>query len=64
MNNIITIPHALAKNDDLVVIPRKQYEYFLQVVGAEDEILSLSRGAQVLKKKGKLPVLKSLRSLR
>ncbi len=63
MNNVITIPHTLAGNDDLVVIPRKQYEYFLQVVNAEDEILSLSREAKLMKKKNTLPILKSLRSL-
>ncbi|MEK7066219.1 MAG: hypothetical protein AAB965_01435 [Patescibacteria group bacterium] len=63
MNNTVTIPRSLANNDDLIIIPRKQYEYFLQVIGAEDEVLSLSREAQALKKKGKLPILKSLRSL-
>ena len=64
MNNVITIPHTLANNDDLIVIPRKQYEYFLKVVNAEDEILSISRDAHILRKKKALPVLKSLRKLR
>lgn len=70
--NIITIPHTLAKNDDLVILPRKQYEYVLRMVkggqtiskNLEAELTALSREAKSLKSKGKLQVLKSLRDLR
>ena len=30
MSKAITIPKEMAKNDDLVVIPRKEYESFLR----------------------------------
>ncbi|MEK7673833.1 MAG: hypothetical protein AAB371_01380 [Patescibacteria group bacterium] len=29
---VITIPKELAKNDDLVVMPRKEYEAFLSII--------------------------------
>lgn len=29
--NVITIPKNLIKNDDLVLIPRKEYERFLRI---------------------------------
>lgn len=66
----LTIPKALIqKNDDLVVISRKEYERFLRVAGSEEsvteeDVLRWSREAKALKKKGKLPLLRSLRDLR
>ncbi|MBU4224000.1 hypothetical protein KJ934_02160 [Patescibacteria group bacterium] len=55
----------MAKNDDLVIIPRKEYEEFLaskekkeQVT--ESDVLRWSREAKKLKKAGKLPLFKDL----
>lgn len=70
--NVITIPHGLAKNDDLVVLPRKKYEQFLRMAKKGElsreteylELQTLSKEAKVLRRKGQLPVLKSLRELR
>ncbi len=70
--NVLTIPRTLAKNDDLVVVPRKQYELVLRMARGskmmdkklESELASLSREAHLLKRKGKLPLLKSLKDLR
>jgi len=69
--NILTIPKSLIKNDNLVVLPRKQYEIFLDIskqwkkrlFEEEDtnEAIAIYRKE---KKQGKLKVLKSLASLR
>lgn len=66
----ITIPQKLFKSEELMVIPRKEYEEYLELketksVGvAEENILRWSREAKSLKKAGNLPVLNSLRELR
>ncbi|MBU3926074.1 hypothetical protein KJ763_02815 [Patescibacteria group bacterium] len=66
----ITIPKNLIKNDDLVVIPRKEYEEFLEIKKeergrvTEKDVLRWSREAQKLKKADKLPTLRSLKEFR
>lgn len=68
----ITIPkEMMRKNDELVLIPRKEYEQFLRITesGAgervtEKDVLRWSREAKQLKKRGKLPLLRSLHDLR
>lgn len=69
--NTLTIPKNLIQNDDLIVLPRKQYEIFLSVcekwnkrVSEEqdtDEAIAIYKKE---KKQDKLKVLKSLSSLR
>lgn len=69
--NMLTIPKKFILNDDLVIIPRKQYESFLDVgkqwekrlfeEADTDEAISIYKKE---KKHGKLKVLKSLASLR
>ncbi len=67
----ITIPKNFISNDDLVIIPRKQYESFLDI-GKQwkerlfeeqdtDEAVAIYKKE---KKQGKLKILKSLSSLR
>jgi len=60
---LTTIPESIAKMGELIVLPRKEFERLIGK-GKEQEILRLSREAKNLKKKGKLPVLGSLRDLR
>ena len=67
----ITIPKNFVSNDDLVIIPRKQYESFLDI-GKQwkkklfeeedtDKAITLYKKE---KKQGKLKILKTLASLR
>lgn len=69
--NMLTIPKNFISNDDLVIIPRKQYESFLNI-GKQwekrlfeekdtDEAIAVYKKE---KKQGKLKVVKSLSSLR
>ena len=69
--NMLTIPKNFILNDDLVIIPRKQYENFLDI-GRQwekrlfeevdtDEAITIYKKE---KKQGKLKILKSLSSLR
>ncbi|NOY35501.1 MAG: hypothetical protein GXP44_01095 [bacterium] len=64
--SVLTIPKNLIKNDDLVVIPRKEYEAFLELREVktarvtEDDVLRWSKEAKKLKKEGKLPLFKDL----
>ena len=68
----ITIPkNLISDNDDLVIIPRKQYEVFLdmgkQLKKKLFEEEDTDQAIAVYKKEkrlGKLKILKSLRSLR
>lgn len=69
--NILTIPKNLIQNDDLVILPRKQYEFFLDVKKKWMKILSEEQDTDEAialykkeKKQGKMKVLKSLVSLR
>jgi len=69
--NMLTIPKNFISNDDLVIIPRKQYESFLDSDKQwkkrlfeeqdTDEAISVYKKE---KKQGKLKVLKSLSGLR
>ena len=60
MEKVITIPRDLAKEGELILIPRKQYEKLLdsQKVTNKD-VLRWVKEAKMLKKIGKLPKLKS-----
>ena len=67
----ITIPRNLISKDDLVIIPRKQYEIFLDVgkkwaqrVSEEKDVDQAIAVYKKEKKQGKLRILKSLASLR
>ncbi len=69
--NMLTIPKKFISNDDLVIIPRKQYESFLNVYkqwkkrlfeeADTDEAVAFYKKE---KKQEKLKILKSLTSLR
>jgi len=62
----ITIPKALAGSDDLVIVPKKEFEDLVaraeNAVGEQD-VLSWSREAKELHRAGKLPKLSSLRRI-
>ena len=62
----ITIPKKLAGRDDLIVIPKKEFDDLIaraeSAVGEQD-ILRWSREAKQLHRAGKLPKLTSLRGL-
>jgi len=62
----ITIPKKLAGRDDLIVIPKKEFDDLIaraeSAVGEQD-ILRWSREAKQLHHAGKLPKLTSLRGL-
>lgn len=67
----ITIPKKITKGEELVVIPRREYEKFLSLAFAEGgmrvteaDVLRWSREAKRLRRAGKLPLLRSLRDLR
>ena len=56
--NIVTIPKKLAQKDDLVVIPRKEYEAFSEwkkalkirtVQPTKDELAAIRRGRREIK---------------
>ncbi len=66
----ITIPKNLIKNDDLVIIPRKKYEEFLNLEKMIEKRLAeeadTDLAVQIYKKEkqhGKLKALKSLADL-
>lgn len=67
MNTLtITLSKAMLCEDELVVIPKKQYiSLVARAEGAvnEKDVLRWSREARALKRTGKLSVLRSLRSL-
>ena len=60
MEKVITIPKEIAKEGELIVIPRKKYEQLLegQKINEED-VLRWASEAKRLKKIGRLPKLKS-----
>jgi hypothetical protein len=68
----LTIPRNLIKKNDLVIIPRKEYEVLLSAFKVlkekksikEKDILFWSKKAKKLKKEGGLSVLRSLEDLR
>jgi len=60
MEKVIIIPKNLAKEGELVLIPRKKYEKLLEGQKVtEEDILQWAKEAKILKKAGKLPKLKS-----
>jgi len=60
MEKIITIPKELAKEGELILIPRKKYERLLEAQKVtEKDVLRWTKEAKILKKVGKLPKLKS-----
>ena len=68
--NTLTIPRNLIKNDDLVVLPRRRYEEFLNLEkmiekrSAEEADTDLAVQAyKKEKQQGKLKVIKSLADL-
>ncbi|PIS39351.1 MAG: hypothetical protein COT33_02415 [Candidatus Nealsonbacteria bacterium CG08_land_8_20_14_0_20_38_20] len=66
----ITIPKRITKGEELIVIPRKEYEGYLELKEkikeqiTEEDVLRWSREAKRLKKTGKLPLLRSLEEIR
>ncbi len=69
--NMLTIPKNFIVNDDLVIIPRKQYESFLYIGKQWEKRLCEEKDTDEAiavykkeKKQGKLKVLKSLSGLR
>lgn len=66
----ITIPRKITKGEELIIIPRKEYEEYLELKEkkgeqiTEKDILRWSQEAKKLKKAGRLPVLHSLKGLR
>lgn len=61
---IATIPESITGKQELVVLPRVTFEALLSHTLTEENILIMSREAKQLKKKGALPLLKSLADLR
>ena len=54
---MITIPKKLAGNDDLVVIPKKEFDELIARAGnsvSEENVLEWSREAKKLRRVGKL----------
>ena len=54
---MITIPKKLAGNDDLVVIPKKEFDELIARAGnsvSEENVLKWSREAKKLRRAGKL----------
>ncbi|OGG68733.1 hypothetical protein A3C20_02330 [Candidatus Kaiserbacteria bacterium RIFCSPHIGHO2_02_FULL_55_25] len=54
---MITIPKKLAGNDDLVVIPKKEFDELIARAGnsvSEENVLEWSREAKKLRRAGKL----------
>ncbi|MBI2888336.1 MAG: hypothetical protein HYY10_00240 [Candidatus Liptonbacteria bacterium] len=65
----VTISKKITKGEELVVLTRKEYEKFLDAAAREKEVsaadvLRWSREAKRLKRKGTLPLLRSLKDLR
>ncbi len=67
MNTLtIKLSKAMLREREIVVIPKKQYIALVARADAgvgEKDILRWSREAKSLKRSGKLPVLRTLRSL-
>lgn len=64
----IAIPKTITKGEELVIIPRREYDRFLAIISGNEEIkgddvLRWSREAKRLKRAGKLPLLNSLKNL-
>ena len=65
MSSFITIPREITGKEELVVLPRKDFEKILKErTLTEADILHWSKEAKELKRHGKLPILESLKALR
>lgn len=64
MKNVFTIPKKITDGDDLVVLPRKEYEEILRRGKrdevTEEDVMRWSREAKELKKQGKLRTFENL----
>lgn len=62
----MTIPKSITGSEELVVLPLKEFERLLSenTKMSENDVLKWSREAKKIKKAGKLPILRSLKSLR
>ena len=61
MEKVITIPKDLAKEGELILIPRKKYEKLLESQKVtEEDVLRWAKESRILKKAGKLPKIESL----
>lgn len=59
MEKIITIPKELAREGELILIPRKKYEDLLEKQKVtEEDILRWAKEAKIFKKVGKLQKLR------
>ena len=59
MEKIITIPRELAKEGELILIPRKKYEELLERQKVDEEdVLRWAEEAKILRKMSKLPKLR------
>ncbi len=67
MSEVITIPKKLVQKDDLVILPRKDYEEFLRLrLRREWEEKDTNEAIRIFneeRKKKKLKILKSLADL-
>jgi len=67
MNTVtIKLSKAMLREGEVVVIPKKEFISLVaraEAGGSEKDVLRWSREARTLKRAGKLPVLRSLRSL-
>ena len=67
--NTLTISKELTGGNELVVMPRIEYERFLHLIAnkqkkpSDTDIVRWSREAKKLKRVGKLPILHSLKDL-
>lgn len=59
MEKIITIPKELAKEGELILIPRKKYRELLERQKVtEEDVLRWTKEVKILKKMGQLPKLR------
>ena len=70
MKKVFTIPKKITLGEDLVVLPRREYEQMLRRAKdekeevTEEDVLRWSKEARELHKAGKLPILHSFKDLR
>lgn len=66
MKNITftAIPKKVTGREELIVLPRSVFDELVAEDAKKEEILKWSHEARELRKKGKLPALKSLKDLR
>ncbi|OGF62887.1 hypothetical protein A2926_01340 [Candidatus Giovannonibacteria bacterium RIFCSPLOWO2_01_FULL_44_40] len=65
-SNVLTIPKTITGDEELVVMPKREFKELWDrafKVPRKEDVLRWSREAKLLKQTGKLPVLRSLKSL-